>query len=110
MGKPKSIICDSEPKYTVRIFNSISSSSSVFMREQMDQYKYGATRNTFTVRGLCIDFPIILSTPCISCVSFFRFRLQKYANAREAVHAIIVAVRLAGITNCHVFVHALRTI
>ena len=49
---------------------------------------YGATRDSFTSGGLCVDFSITLLTPCISCVSFFRFRLQKYANAREAVHAI----------------------
>lgn len=61
---------------------------ALLLKGQVNQHKLRATRNSFTVRGLCVDFSIILFTPCISCVSFFRFRLQKYANAREAVHAI----------------------
>lgn len=79
-------------QWTKAYYNSQESPAALalalFVREQVNQHKLRATRNSFTVRGLCIDRSIILFTPCMSCVSSFRFRLQKYANAREAVHAV----------------------
>lgn len=57
-------------------------------KNQANTQKLKATGNSFTVRGICVDSSNYFAHTMYFMFFTFRFRLQKYANARKAVHAV----------------------
>lgn len=110
---------DREPKYTARIFdrNSVSYTQK---RNMWTDQSSEPPETPSLFEDFCVDLSIILSTPCIFLCSIFSENFFYYYSFFSVSFAEVMpmleklsmplAVRLAGITNCHVFVHALRTI
>lgn len=86
--------------------SSTELTSALFPRQQANLEK----KKAVTVRGLALISPLFCSHLSISCLffSFLSFVCRSMPMLEKL--SMPLAVRLAGITNCHVFVHALRTI
>lgn len=100
------LFADSEPRHTVI---SAALALALFSREQVNQYKLRATRNSVTVReDFALISPLFCSHRVFLVFHFLGFVCRSMPMLEKL--SMPLAVRLAGITNCHVFVHALRTI